>query len=377
MKRLILLLFVATFNHFIAAFGNFHGDFGGFDGFEQLNQERPPEIPNAEDSLDLYGILGVQEEASMRDIKKAFRKLSIEMHPDKNPNDPEATQKFQKLSLAYEVLSDEEKKFLYDQGGMKMVRESEQQVPDHGGLGIFGNLFGGGAQQKSNKGEDTALTLHADLSDLYIGVEKDVQHMRRVVCKGCSGRDYKRISKCKGCSRCPNEKKMVERQMAPGFFVQQEQDVKSKEKCKQELKTLSVTIERGMKSGEQVRFKYMAEQKPNQIPGDVIINVQQKRHKVYERKGDHLHHKMKISLKEALIGFKKVLKHLDGHQVIIDSDEISPGVTFKPFQKLVIKGEGMPVHEFPSQFGDLIITLQIQFPTTLNFEQTEAVSNLF
>lgn len=373
MKRTIFFCLLLSIIKVSYAFGGFHGDFHDFN-------QRQPAIPDAVEEIDLYEVLQLDEEASSRDIKKAFRRLSVLMHPDKNLDNPDATENFQKLSYAYEILGDEEKKFLYDQGGIAMVKEGEREVPEQG-IGIFGALFGGGKQQKT-RGEDTHLTLKVDLADLYNGAERSVDHSRRVVCKGCSGRDFKKKEKCKKCSRCPNEKTMVEKQVGPGFFVQQEAEVKSKEKCKQELKELEVQVERGMSSGEKVKFKYLSEQKPKQIPGDVYVTIEQKDHSFFERKGKNLHYKMKITLKEALIGFKKTITHLDGHIVDIDSEDIKrrsrdSSSVFKPFEKAVLKAEGMPVHEFPSQFGDLIITFQIIFPKSLTTAQFESITAIF
>ena len=164
---------------------------------------------------------------------------------------------------------------------------------------------------------------------------------------------------------------MVQRQMAPGFVIQQQEEVPSKEKCKNEPKKLTATIERGVAHGEQITFERASEQRPGFIPGDVIMILKQKPHSRFQRRGDDLYHKMTISLKQALTGFKTTLQHLDGHVVDIESK----GVTrFGQVRKY--EGEGMPVHNFPSQFGDLHVEFEVRFPRSFTKEQAEELRRI-
>merc|ERR1719440_2263927 len=126
------------------------------------------------------------------------------------------------------------------------------------------------------------------LEQLYNGAETKASIDRRVVCRGCAGKKGKKKEKCKSCGRCPNEIKMVQRQMGPGFMVQQQEEVPSKEKCKNEKKELELIVERGAPDGFEQRFAHANEQTPGQVPGDLIILVRQKAHPRFERKGDHL-----------------------------------------------------------------------------------------
>lgn len=150
---------------------------------------------------------------------------------------------------------------------------------------------------------------------------------------------------------------MVQRRAGPGMIVQQEVQVESKEKCKREEKKLEATIEKGMPDGEQISFKYESEQKPGQIPGDVVLKLKQIPHPLFKRTRDNLAMKMTIPLRAALLGFETSFKHLDGHTVQLKRT----GVT-KPGQAIRIKGEGMPKHSTPSEFGDLTITFTVDFP---------------
>jgi len=130
-----------------------------------------------------------------------------------------------------------------------------------------------------------------------------------------------------------------------------------KEKCKREEKTLSATIEKGMPDGEDIVFKYESEQKPGQIPGDVVLKLKSVPNAMFKRSRDTLSMKLSIPLRAALLGFETSFTHLDGHTVTVKRT----GVT-RPGQTIRIKGEGMPKHGTPSEFGDLTIQFSIDFP---------------
>merc|ERR1719269_577169 len=155
------------------------------------------------------------------------------------------------------------------------------------------------------------------------------------------------------------------------MIVQQEVQVDSKEKCKREEKTLRATIERGMPDGEQIVFKYESEQKPGQIPGDVVLKLKTVQHPMFKRSRDSLSMKLTIPLRAALLGFETSFKHLDGHTVTIKR----MGIT-KPNQVVRIKGEGMPKHNTPSEFGDLTITFTVDFPTAVDSQLAEGLEKL-
>jgi len=164
---------------------------------------------------------------------------------------------------------------------------------------------------------------------------------------------------------------MVHRRAGPGMIVQQEVMVESKEKCKREEKTLRATIERGMPDGEEITFKYESEQKPGQIPGDVVLRLKTVPHARFKRSRDNLQMKMTIPLRAALLGFETSFPHLDGHTVTVKRT----GVT-KPGQTMRIKGEGMPKHGFSSEFGDLVITFTVDFPASIDDGMAEGLRKL-
>jgi len=297
---------------------------------------------------DLYEILGLQDDADEGEIKKVYRKLSIKYHPDKNP-DEASRKKFADIRDAYEILNDPDKKILYDTGGMEAVKKAEK-----------GEI---------EKGNDVSMKLDVTLEELYNSGRKTANVNRRVVCRGC--RSKPDSPKCKGCGRCPNEQKMVQRQMG-NMIMQQQVEVESKEKCKHENTGIDVDIEKGMREGESLTFPRMAEQRPNMVPGSVIFSLKTKKHPKFERRGDDLHMKMQVSLRESLLGWSQTIRHLDGHLVTVETDSVT-----KPFQVIKVKGEGMPLRDDPATFGNLYIKVEVIFPAKITDEQYTGVEALF
>jgi len=316
--------------------------------------------------VDLYERLGLQPEANDRDIKKAYRKMSVEYHPDKNPGN-EA--KFREITEAYEILGDKEKRVIYDSSGIGAVKKMGQG--DGGGGGSPFDMFfgGGGGQKQGQRGRNMDIELPVTLEDLYVGNEKTATVKRRVVCRNCKGKAH--LPRCSACGPCPKEKKMVHKRAGPGMVVQQEVMIESKEKCKREEKRLEATIEKGMPDNEEIVFKYESEQKPGQIPGDVVLKLKTVQHPMFKRSRDSLSMKLSIPLRAALLGFETSFKHLDGHTVTIKRT----GVT-KPNQAIRIKGEGMPKHGTPSEFGDLTIHFTVDFPATVDGDLAAGLEKL-
>jgi len=298
---------------------------------------------------DLYEILGLQDDADEADIKKVYRKLSIKYHPDKNP-DEESKRKFAEIRDAYEVLNDPDKKILYDTGGLEVVKKAEK-----------GEI---------EKGEDSRTNLAVKLEELYNGGAHKARVQRRIVCRGC--RVKPDSPKCQGCQRCPDEIRMVNRQVGPGMFMQQQEQVQSKEKCKQETAEIDAQIEKGMREGESLTFPRMTDQRPGMIPGSVIMTLKVAKHSVFERRGDDLHMNTQVSLREALLGWTKSIKHMDGHTLEIGTESVT-----RPFQVLKVQGEGMPLRDDPASFGDLYVKVEVIFPKTMTSSQQEKISSIF
>ena len=205
---------------------------GWFDGYYQQQQQQqqqqqraagPPPPP-----ADLYEVLGVDESASDAEIKRAYRKLSVKHHPDKGGS----VDKFKELSAAYEILSDGEKRALYDVGGHAAVEQ---------GLGrqdMFGRTVG------IRKGPPVEVIVRIPLADVYRGGKVRANVRRRVICRGCRGGGSG--AKCAECTpTCPPETKVVQRKMGP-MLINQEVEVPSQERCKDEMHALTGVIERGI-----------------------------------------------------------------------------------------------------------------------------------
>lgn len=342
-----------------------------------------------DEDLDFYELLGVDEDmdekAVGRAIKKAYRDLAKKYHPDKctgmvealGTDDEEIVDcqtMMNRVNLAYEVLGDEDKRILYDAGGMELVKQGIEDGGQQGGMDPFAALFGGGGRQQRNpnRGPDAKVSHSVTLEDIYNGNELEMSINRRIVCRGCGGEKGRNKAKCESCGKCPDETRMVQRQMGPGMIVQQEERVPSKEKCKVEDTVLRTTVERGMADGSEIKFPRKSEQKPGQVPGDVIMTLKQKKHRIFTRDGNDLHMNMEISLKEALLGFEKTYKHLDGHEFEV----AKTGVT-RPMSVKKIKGEGMPLHGTPSEFGNLHVKFTVVMPSSISPEQAEVIKTLF
>jgi len=327
---------------------------------------------------DFYDTLGVEPDATDKEIKSAYRKLSLKYHPDKNPGDGEAASKFQAVASAYEVLSDADKRILYDTGGMEAVEQAakDEQRGGHQ-MDPFAAFFGGGGGGGGgggSRGPDVKMNFDVTLEDMYKGGSVSVKIKRRIVCRGCRRADTpERKARCAKCGKCPNEVRTVHRQMGAGMIVQQQEEIPSREKCAEEETALDAVIERGMDTGHKIVFERMSEQKPKQVPGDVVLTIRAKRHPRFRREGKDLHIDLHLSLRESLLGFEKELVHLDGHVVTVSS---KGGVT-KPGDEITVKGEGMPLHNFPSEFGDLIAHCHVDFPSSITEEQAAALNQHF
>lgn len=297
---------------------------------------------------DLYEVLGIPEDADEATIKKVYRKLSIQYHPDKSP-DEASKLKFAEIRDAYEVLNDPDKKILYDTGGMASVKEAEKGKVESTG--------------------DMHSEIQVNLEDLYLGNQFQATVKRGIVCRGC--RKNPSSPNCKGCGRCKNQIKVVQVQMGP-FLTQQQQEVPSKEKCKQVDAPLEVHIEKGMTSGDTVTFPRMAEERPGMLPGSVVLKLKAKKHPKFQRNGNDLHTELTISLRESLLGWSRTITHLDGHTVEVKQTDVT-----KHLQVVRMRGEGMPLRDDPASFGDLHVKVSVEFPKTLTAAQKDAIAQVF
>lgn len=341
---------------------------------------------------DFYKILGVKRNANVKQIKKAYLKLSKEYHPDKNAGDEEANKRFVEVANAYEVLSDENKRRIYDQQGEDGLKQSGQQQQSMNPFDLFGQMFGGHAQQQAQgerRGQDVTIDLPVTLADLYNGRVFEVLVKQQQLCPHCRGTGAKSENDAQVCSACQGRGVRVHmHQIAPGFVqqVQQTCDVcggKGKiirHKCPvcggakvmPGTKTLDVNVEKGMADGAKIEFENSADEHPDFAAGHVIFTIVTQPHANFTRKGDDLFMDYHISLLEALVGFRRSIPHLDGHEVLVASNKIT-----QPNEVVRVKEEGMPKHESGSERGDLHVKFIIDFPTALSAEQRAGFAQIF
>jgi len=309
---------------------------------------------------DFYKILGVKKSANKNQIKKAYRKLAKEMHPDKNKDDPMATENFQNLGAAYEVLSDDDKRKKYDRCGEDCLKEGDMGGdPFSSFFGDFGGFgFGGGqrGERETPKGGDVKMDLFVSLEEMYNG--NFIEVVRR-----------KRVPKpAKGTRECNCRQEMITQQIGQGRFTMTQQQVCDEcpnVKLVTEERVLEVEIEPGMRDGQEYPFVAEGEPHIDGEPGDLKFRIMQTKHPRFERRGEDLFTNVTLSLVEALTGFEYHIPHLDGRKVKVTREKVTwPGA------KIRKSGEGMPNYENNNVKGSLYITFDVQFPK-IEFSEEE------
>jgi chaperone protein DnaJ len=349
-----------------------------------------------------YDRLGVKTTASEPEIKKAYYKGAQQFHPDKNPDNPEAAEKFKEINEAYEVLSDKDKRDMYDRFGKEGLQAGGFQAHDPfdifaqmfgGGMGGFGDMFGRSRQPR--KGKDSVHPLQISLADLYKGRIKKMRITHKVVCKTCSGSGAKGLATASKCDSCDGHgvkfqtsrmgNMITQRQVTcekcsgKGEYIPPDQRC---DKCKgqktvPEEKIVEVHIEKGMKFDDVISFPGAADEEPGLPAGDIIFVIKQRSDDdtPFKRVGSDLVLEKEISLVQALTGFRFQVKHLDDseHWISHKDNEI-----IAPDSLRVIKGLGMPTRNDPTQFGDLIVKFSVKFPTTkLPQKDRETLKKMF
>ncbi len=340
---------------------------------------------------DYYETLGVAKNASDEEIKKAYRKLAMKHHPDRNPDDKGAEEKFKEAKLAYEILSDADKRAAYDQFGHAGV---DQQAGMGGGFGgggsgfadafsdIFGDIFGGGGgggnrRDRVYRGADLRYNLEIGLEEAARGTETKIRIPTLEECGTCHGSGAKPGSTPTTCTTCGGHGQV---RIQQGFFSVQQTCPRCggtgkmiTDPCTachgegriKKHKTLSVKIPAGVDSGDRIRLAGEGEAGVNGGPaGDLYVVINLKEHPVFKRDGDDLHCEMPISFANAALGGEVEIPTLDGHAKVKIPPETQTGKVFR------LRGKGIKGVRSAAP-GDLLCHMQVETPVNLSERQRE------
>lgn len=337
---------------------------------------------------DFYEILGVAKTASGDEVKKAYRKLAMKHHPDRNPGDHTAEEKFKEANEAYEVLSDEDKRAAYDRHGHAGVDPNMGGGFGGGGAGnfsdmfgdVFGDIFGGGGrggQQRSNRGADLRYTLELDLEEAVRGTKVQIRVPTLVGCEICDGSGAKKGTSAETCRTCAGQGQVRVQQ---GFFSMAQtcpscrgRGKVIKDPCHachgqgrvEKSKTLEVKIPAGVDTGDRIRLAGEGEAGANGGPtGDLYVQVSVRQHKIFERDGADLYCEMPISFADAALGGELEVPTLDGRVKLKIPEGTQTGKLFR------LRGKGVaPVRGGGT--GDLLCRVAVETPVQLSKRQKE------
>jgi molecular chaperone DnaJ len=342
---------------------------------------------------DYYEVLGVSRNADASELKRAYRKLALELHPDRNPGDSEAESRFKESSEAYQVLSDTEKRSLYDRFGHEGPRGSGfgtgfSNVGDiFSAFGdIFGDMFGGGfggfgggRTRAQARGADIETRVDLTLAEVATGAEKELTIRRRIACRECGGSGAAAGSGRERCQQCGGRGQVMHQQ---GFLMIQtmcpicrgEGTIVRKpcEPCKGSglvgsEETLTVNIPAGVDDGATLRLAGRGESAPGGgQPGNLYVSLNVAADPRFERDGADLHTVVSMSFPQAALGATLKAPALDG-EVEVD---VAPGTQHA--EKIVMRGKGLPRLQSRGN-GDLVVHLRLLVPTSLSPEQEKAL----
>ena len=356
---------------------------------------------------DYYEVLGVDKNATADDIKKAYRKLAVKYHPDKNPGDKEAEEKFKEAAEAYSVLSDADKKARYDQFGHAGV---EGAGPDFsggfgnlndilndlfggafgGGFGGFGGGFGGGRggqQQRVYRGRDIRVRVKLTLEEIAKGVEKEISIEKSVPCSDCGGKGTKNSSDIKTCPACKGTGQV---QRVVNSFLGQTVTYSTCQQCGGEGKiisnpcrtcggtglvrkreTIKVKIPAGVEAGMQLTIQGEGHAaKNNGINGDLLVVIEEQEHPNLKREGNNLYYTKIISLPEAILGGEVEIPGIDGtHKIKVDAGTQSGTV-------VRMRGRGLPTVNGYGGTGDLYVKFAVWIPKKLEKDEKAVIESL-
>lgn len=336
---------------------------------------------------DYYKVLDVPRTATEADIKKAYRRLAMKYHPDRNPNDHEAEDKFKEAKEAYEVLCDEQKRAIYDQYGHEGLNargggagfNSADAFSDIFG-DVFGDIFGGGRRgggRQVFRGADLRYDLELDLEQAVFGYDANVEFTTLGECESCKGSGAAPGSKTTTCDTCNGVGQV---RMQQGFFAVQQTCPRCKgrgqiisQPCDpclgqgrvRKKKTLAVKVPPGVDNGDRIRLAGEGEAGRNGGPsGDLYVEVRVREHPIFERDGSHLSCEVPVSFVSASLGGTIEVPTLDGNVSLKVPPETQSGRVFRLREKGVKPVRGGAV-------GDLFCRVVVETPVNLTEEQRE------
>jgi len=345
------------------------------------------------DVKDYYKTLGVGKEASQDEIKKAYRKLARKYHPDLNPGDKSAEQKFKELNEAYEVLGDAKKKAEYDQFGRSPFGAGGsgyggfrtydfRETPDFGGFGdIFADLFGarGGTEARYVRGPDMVMGIDLSLEEAFSGVTRPITYNREATCRTCNGSGAESSQMCDACRGTGNVT------ISKGFFKMAQpctacggtgrRITKACPVCRGSGKTLrtetlKVKIPRGADTGSRVKLKGMGGAGVGGGPaGDLIIEISVRPHDIFKRKGDDIVLDLPVTFAEAALGSKIEVPTIDG----IAAMTLPPGT--QSGQRFKLSGKGFPSTKTGVR-GNQYVDIKITVPKDLDNKAKDKIKEL-
>lgn len=346
---------------------------------------------------DYYEMLGVARNASDGEIKKAYRRLAMKHHPDRNKDNPGSEEQFKKVKQAYEILSDPKKRSAYDQFGHAGVDPS-MGAGAGAGFGsesfsdifgdVFGDIFGGAGasggsrRSRTQRGTDLRYNLELSLEEAVVGTEAKIRVPVMTACKECSGSGARKGTDAVTCGTCHGQGNV---RMQQGFFSVQQtcptcrgSGKQIKDPCRacvgqgrvQESKTLSVKIPPGVDTGDRVRLSGEGEVGENNGPaGDLYVQVHVKEHPIFRRDGANLYCEVPISFPNATLGGELEVPTLAGKVKLKIPPETQTGKLFRLRDKGVKPVRGGAV-------GDLFCRVQIETPVFLTKEQKSLIEQL-
>jgi molecular chaperone DnaJ len=348
---------------------------------------------------DLYEVLGVTRDANASELKKAYYKLAKQYHPDVNPGDKAAEDKFKEAAEAYQVLSDDDRRARYDRFGPDGLRGGGGAGPG-GGFGsvedifsafvdIFGNFFGGRAGaggRRQARGNDVRVDLQLSFAEAVWGVTRDIKVQRDISCATCSGSGAKVGTKPESCQACNGRGQVVHNQ---GFFMVQSTCPRCrgegrvvKEACvdcngrrtQVETTTLSVTVPPGVDDGQTLRLAGKGETPPGGgAAGHLYVVLHVRGDERFQREGEDVLTEVNVSFLKAILGGEVEIPVLDDNCDATASVEIKAGT--QPGDHVVRKGAGIPRLGKQGR-GDQVVRWKVEIPTKLSAKESELLREL-